>query len=138
MTGSRPFRIWGNMKDRCTNPKAKDYPNYGGRGVAVCPEWSASFEAFWRDMQDGYADTLTLDRIDNDGPYSPKNCRWATQLAQHNNKRSNVWIDAPEGIVTIAQAARTRGMQPQTLSARLNRYGWSVEKALNTPVHTTS
>lgn len=138
MTNSRPFRIWGNMKDRCLNPNAKDYKNYGGRGITVCAEWAASFEAFWRDMQGGYADNLSLDRKDNSGPYSPENCHWATQLEQHNNKRSNTWIDAPEGRVTISQAARARGMQPQTLCARLYRYGWPLAKALNTPVRTTS
>ena len=116
MTASRLFRIWGKMKDRCLNPNAKDYKNYGGRGITVCAEWASSFEAFWRDMQDGYADNLSLDRKDNNGPYSPENCRWATQLEQHNNKRSNVWIDTPEGRMTIAQMPASRRIWGVSLS----------------------
>ena len=138
MTDSRPFRIWNGMKDRCLNPNAKDYKNYGGRGITVCAEWATSFEVFWLDMRTGYADDLSLDRKDNSGPYSRANCRWATQLQQHNNRRSNMWINTSDGRMTIAQAARARGMQTQTLCARLHRYGWTLEKALNTPVRSTS
>lgn len=138
MTGTRPFRIWSHMRSRCLTPTDKDYKNYGARGVAVCKTWRDSFSTFWRDMQHGYADHLTLERIDNNGPYSKINCRWATVAEQAVNRRGNTFIDAPEGRVTLSQAARNRGMQTQTLCARLYRYKWTLTRALNTPVRTTS
>lgn len=76
---------WSSMKTRCYNPKSKSYPRYGGRGIRVCPEWFYSFDAFVQDMYSTYNPKLSLDRIDNNGPYSKGNCRWATDTTQRLN-----------------------------------------------------
>lgn len=87
--GERPriYGIWVGMKQRCTNPNVDKYPRYGGRGVKVCQEWMTSFEAFYKwAMSHGYRDDLTIDRIDNDGNYTPENCRWVTNAENIRNR----------------------------------------------------
>lgn len=134
MTKTRPFRIWTHMVRRCFSETFKDYKNYGARGITVCKRWQDSFEAFWEDMEEGYSPTLTLGRVDNDGPYSPENCRWETVKQQSNNKRGSIRVQTPSGEMTIAEAAKAYGLKEVTLHARLYRYKWPVEKALNAPL----
>ena len=132
---ARLYRIWSNMKNRCTNPNADNYSFYGGRGIKVCDEWRDDFVPFraWA-MANGYADNLTLDRIDNDGDYSPANCRWETHLRQCNNTRRNHLLTFQGETHTISEWARIVGMKADTLERRINYRGWPVEKALTTSV----
>ena len=83
------YYAWVNMRSRCTDPNAKYYPEYGGRGITICSEWQESFEHFqiWA-ISNGYAQGLTLDRADNSKSYCPDNCRWVNRTAQQRNRRS--------------------------------------------------
>ena len=116
MSGSKIFNIWKNMLDRCNNPNAAAYRHYGGRGITVDPRW-LSFENFFADM--GLKPRgMSLDRIDNNGPYGPKNCAWRSDKNQANNRRNAVRIvldgieDSLEG-----HSART-GIKYHTLYKR--------------------
>lgn len=103
---SAEYEIWRAMKARCTNPKATNFAYYGGRGIAVCERWLTSFEDFLADMGPRPTPDHSLNRIDNDGPYAPQNCRWATKQEQANNKRSNRYVIIDGSRLTLAAAAR--------------------------------
>lgn len=133
MSGSRLYRIWCNLKDRCQRENHDRYADYGGRGVSVCEEWQ-TFEPFYEwAMANGYRDDLSLDRRDNDGGYCPENCRWATKVEQANNTRANRMISCFGETHTLAEWGRICGIQADTIAYRI-KLGWSVEKALSTPV----
>lgn len=93
LSKTRLFGIWSNMKDRCYNLNCKAYKDYGGRGIKICDEWKDSFISFhdWA-IENGYKETLTIDRINVNGNYEPNNCRWTTVLVQNRNRRSTKYI----------------------------------------------
>jgi len=109
-----------NMKQRCYNPNAKDYKNYGWRGIIVCKEWLNNSKSFydWA-INNGYTDKLTIDRENNDGNYEPDNCRWVTRKVQNNNKANNKIIEIDGISKTIAQWSEETGVPPNTLSYRI-------------------
>lgn len=131
-TDTRLYNIWLAMKRRCDTPSLKAYPDYGGRGISVCDEWTNSYEEFrdWS-ISNGYDDTLTIDRIDNNGNYQPDNCRWVDCVAQANNRRSNVILEFNGESHNIKEWARILGKNPSTLYTRRHS-GDSVERILRT------
>lgn len=133
LTGSRIYQAWGNMKKRCNDPTNKSYVNYGGRGISYDKRWE-SFENFYEDMKDGYADDLTLDRIDVNKDYSKDNCRWVDMKTQGNNKTDNHLVTYNGETLTLSEMARKHGITVDLFKSRLYK-GWSVKDALETPVY---
>ena len=116
--GTRLYRIWSSMIQRCSNLNQASYPHYGGRGIKVCNEWKSDFVTFrdWA-LDNGYQEHLTIDRIDGHGNYCPENCRWATQREQQRNKRCNVkFLSQP-----LDEIAALTGINYHTLYHRLRR-----------------
>lgn len=120
MYGTREYGIWRAMISRCTNARQKYYDLYGGRGITVCDRWR-NFAAFYADMGPRPTPKHSIDRIDNNGPYSPENCRWSTRYEQAQNTRTNVYVSLNGKIVAVAEAARQIGLDAETLRMRLKR-----------------
>lgn len=136
MTGSRIYVIWEHMKDRCFNKRNKSYHRYGERGVTVCDEWSGEngFINFYNwAIKNGYREDLTIDRINNDGNYTPDNCRWATRKEQMNNVNYNVFLELDGEEHTISQWSDILGIGQDTIQARKKYYNFDDKKALLKP-----
>jgi len=125
------YGVWNSMRERCQNPEAAAYANYGGRGITVCERWQ-SFSNFYEDMGDA-PPGLTLDRIDNDRGYSPENCRWATRTEQARNKRSLHRLTVDGEKLSMGEWAERSGVSVGTLWQRVAN-GWSAEAAVKTPL----
>lgn len=131
-TNTVEYHTWTTMKQRCINPKDSAYPHYGGRGIRVCDRWANSFEAFFEDMGARPDDMDSIERDDVNGHYEPGNCRWATDLEQHNNKRNNHILTIDGGSATVAEWARRSGTDMYRIHGRLAR-GWSAQEAVFGP-----
>lgn len=123
------YRHWINMRARCNAPGATGYAEWGGRGIKVCPEWSASFTQFLADMGPRPAPGYSIDRIDTNGDYEPDNCRWASAKEQARNTRANRIVHLSDGRMTLAEAVERTGQKYNTVLYRLKR-GWPLGFAL--------
>lgn len=144
LSKTRIGRIFYGMHKRCENPKSAGYVWYGGRGIKVCEQWTGEqglLNFYNWSINNGYADNLSIDRINHEENYEPSNCRWADAITQANNTRWNVFLEYNGEKHTFAEWGRTRNIKAVTLFNRINRYGWSIGEALEyeprkTPHHS--
>lgn len=122
MSHTRLYGIWSGMRQRCYNKNEACWARYGGRGITVCDEWLDSFEKFaeWA-IGNGYDEDLTIDRIDNSGPYSPDNCRWVNASEQCRNRRTNIDITIGNSTRTLVEWCEIFELSYKTVYARYRR-----------------
>lgn len=130
MVNDSLYPKWSSMKARCSNPK---HARYGGRGIKVCDRW-LSFENFHRDMSPHPPGTQ-IDRINNDGDYEPSNCRWVTRVENLRNMSRNVFWEFDGRRLCVQEWSEIVGISSKTLRHRVNVYGWSIERALTSPIN---
>lgn len=128
------WSAWKGMKARCYNKNGKRYHDYGGRGIRVCPQWLApgtGFQKFLADMGKRPSPRHQVDRKDNDGPYSPENCHWATPPQQQRNRRNSKNYTYQGKTQCIVDWAREAGFTVPGMLVRVRK--WGIEKAITTP-----
>lgn len=128
--GKSIYRIWANIKSRCTNPNHPRYKDYGGRGITLCERWR-SFTCFYSDVGD-HPIGLTLDRVDNNGGYEPNNVRWVTKADNNRNSRRCVMVELNGTSKPINVWCREFGVPYTTFKQRRSR-GWDLVRAVSTP-----
>jgi hypothetical protein len=128
------YTVWAGLHQRCGNQNCAEYANYGGRGITVCEEWRdpVPFLAWAQDS--GWRKGLHLDRIDNDGPYAPGNCRFVSHRTNCNNRRNTVFLEWQGQTWPLADLARKYGLRPSILHSRLYEVKMPLEMALTLPV----
>lgn len=129
---TRLYKIWSDIKKRCYCKTFWAFDRYGGRGITLCDEWHDY--TIFRDwcMANGYADSLTIDRIDNNGNYEPNNCRWVDRKTQANNKSNVKYITYKGETKSVSEWAETLGVKYSTLYGRIFNYGIPIDEAFTT------
>jgi hypothetical protein len=133
------------MKSRCLNKNYHAYSRYGGRGIKICDRWlngeggMSGEECFSLDMGKRPSKNHSIDRINNDGNYEPDNCKWSTRSEQQNNVHYNNRVDYKGENLTIAELIKKYNVDisRQTMTRRIIKLGWDIEKAINTPVRAS-
>jgi hypothetical protein len=128
---TKTYNSWMNLKQRCLNPKNPKFKYYGGRGIKVCNRWLDSFDNFFKDMGE-VPPKGSIERINNNGDYSPENCRWATSKEQSSNRRSNKFITHNGETLGICEWSQRLGGSVSLITYRLQR-GWDPIEAITTP-----
>ena len=124
---NRIKHIWDAMKARCYSKKHKHYKSYGGRGITICDEWLNSFDNFYRwALLNGYSNNLTIERIDNDKPYEPNNCKFIMSVEQQQNKRNVIKCDSG---LSLRAECRIQGVPYSSVRAKI-KTGLSIEEAI--------
>ena len=125
------YRVWNNLKNRCSNSNIPGYKNYGGRGITFCDKWN-DFAGFIEDMGKRPSPKHSVDRIDNNGNYCKENCRWATKNEQVINRRTNIIVEYLGEKIILKDLAIRVGLNYQLIQRRMNK-GMSVVEAINIP-----
>lgn len=137
------YRVWAKIKSRCYDRSAKEYINYGGRGVTMCDEWRDNPKSFveWG-TENGYAKGLDIDKDilpKSQGrsgmEYSPENCIFVSRKTNLRNRRNNVFLEYKGERLTVGEWAERLSIRPNLLYSRLKRYGWPVERAIEEPIN---
>jgi len=126
--GTKIYRIWKNMIQRCINPRVINYKNYGGRGIVVCERWM-KFENFLKDMGSLPTSKHQIDRINNDLGYYKENCRWSTSKQNNRNRRNNHLLELNDKTECLSEWEEETGIKQETIRDRIKR-GWSNKDAL--------
>jgi hypothetical protein len=129
------YGAWKGIKRRCFNPKARNYRDYGGRGITMCQRWRDSFAAFFADVGPRPSADHSVERVNNDGHYEPDNVRWATQAEQSRNRRNNRFVEALGERLTVTDWCARLGVCDKTLLNRIKRFG--AERAVLLPKPAT-
>lgn len=128
LTGHPLRNVWNGIKQRCSNKNNLEYKNYGARGIKVCERWLI-FKNFYDDIISGYIKGMEIERIDNNGNYEPKNCKWATHRQQNRNKRTNHLLECNGQKLSLVEWGEKLNIKPNTILTRIRR-GWEINKAL--------
>lgn len=129
------YRIYRGIKQRCGNAARPGYDRYGGRGICMCDQWKESFEAFLEHVGPRPSAKHSVERIDNDKGYEPGNVRWALPREQANNKERTRYVTYRGERLSLHDAVRAAGsvIHPEAAWVRIDRCGWSVAEAIETP-----
>ncbi len=133
MSKSSEYVSWRCMMKRCYSPNHGAYPLYGGRGIAVCPQWH-SFERFHLDMGTKPSPRMEIDRIDNSKGYEPGNCRWVTETEQTRNRANSRYVTLEARTLHLKEWEEISGIDAEVIWVRIHKLGWNAQKALTTPV----
>ncbi len=123
------YPVWNTMRQRCINPRSKAFYKYGARGITVCDRWRDSFAAFLHDMGER-PEGCSIERIDNSGPYSPENCKWADRRQQASNKRNNIKITHEGKTLCLTAWAEEFGIPLTTIYRRVFHMGLPFHVAI--------